>query len=63
MYWIRNYDCNRRTGYLEEYVLSFISMIVFGKLLFSILSWNILIEKISNRRLLKYRKNKILINL
>ena len=36
------------TGYLfhlEEYVLSFISMIVFGKLLFSILSWNILIEK------------------
>ena len=48
MYCIRNYDCNRRTGYLfhlEEYVLSFISMIVFGKLLFSILSWNILIEK------------------
>ncbi len=36
------------TGYLfhlEEYVPSLISMIVFGKLFFFILSWNILIEK------------------
>jgi hypothetical protein len=52
------------TGYLfhlEEYMLSFISMIVFGKLI--ILSWNILIEKISNRRLSKYGKNKTSINL
>jgi hypothetical protein len=54
------------TGYLfhlEEYVLSFISMIVFGKLIIFHFVMEYFDRKNSNRRLSKYGKNKIMINL
>jgi len=54
------------TGYLfhlEEYMLSFISLIVFSKLILFHFILEYFDRKISNRRLSKYGKNKTMINL